>query len=353
MDLARPRTLYLTSNTEDYVSDGLVHGLRTVLGDRLVEVPKRESLYSNYPEEARARLYGRGFGLYGLLEDIPIDRGSTWERLEEDEFDLVVIGDIWRSFGAWVQHLPHLRRTRCAVVDGSDSPALYPYARRWWSVPQWWTLPRAHTRAPYFKREISSWTATFRTYGLLPPPLARLSSFPGRLRPIAISYPEEKVAADVPDKTADFPTHVVDPEMAAALGRPARPVVRGPGSYAFAREDDYRADLRAARFGITTKRAGWDALRHYELAAAGMVLCVRNLHRKPALSAPHGLHPGNCISYRSARDLRARLARLGEEEERRLQLAALAWARANSTRARAVDFLRALGFEPPVRPALP
>ena len=116
-------------------------------------------------------------------------------------------------------------------------------------------------------------------------------------------------------------------------------------SYAFDTELDRTGDLRASRFGITTKRAGWDCLRHYEIAANGAVPCFRALHRKPATNAPHGLDTSNAISYRSWRDLRRQVEALSDERYRELQRGALRWAHANSTRERASGFLSSMGLE--------
>jgi hypothetical protein len=44
-----PSVLFLTSNTEDYLSDSLFHGLRTILGERVVDFPKNEISYRTYP----------------------------------------------------------------------------------------------------------------------------------------------------------------------------------------------------------------------------------------------------------------------------------------------------------------
>ena len=105
------------------------------------------------------------------------------------------------------------------------------------------------------------------------------------------------------------------------------------------------ADLRRSRFGITTKRKGWDALRHYEIAAAGTVPCFRDLGRKPPRCAPHGLVPGrNCLSYTGADDLLAQVDGLEGERYRALATGALDWARANNTRRRAQELLSVLGL---------
>ena len=91
---------------------------------------------------------------------------------------------------------------------------------------------------------------------------------------------------------------------------------------------------------MTTKRAGWDALRHLEIAAAGAVPCFRHLEDKPPTCAPYGLvNDENCLSYRDADDLLARVAQTSEATRRRLARGALAWARNNSTGAWADRFL--------------
>ena len=325
-----PSVLFLADPEEDYVADSLFHGLRTMLGADAVDYPKREPLYETYPRAANRDLYGRGFGLYRLLEDIPVDREQALERARTGAFDAVVFGSIWRDWHWWVALYDCIPgRTALAVVDGADMPWMYPYGPTWWKSPRRWFLPRAHTRAEYFKRELTPMTARLR--GMRPS--GRL-----RLHTTAISYPEEKVAASLPAKTQPFQSHIVDPEVAAR--RPASGT-----SYAFEREEDYRADLAASRFGVTTKRKGWDALRHYEIAAAGAVPCFRDLARKPPRCAPHGLVPGeNCLCYTGADDLFAQVEELGGRYEG-LATGALEWARANTTRRRAQHLLGVLGLD--------
>jgi hypothetical protein len=156
------------------------------------------------------------------------------------------------------------------------------------------------------------------------------------MRPISFGIPEHLVLGELPPKTKDFPAHVVDEQVAQRLG--------AASSYAFTDEAAYYADLRASRFGVTTKRGGWDCMRHYELAASGCVICFRQLHAKPPSCAPHGLDDSNAITYEDADELMGKLERLTSAKERELQENALAWARDNTTRAVAGRFLRALGY---------
>ncbi len=95
---------------------------------------------------------------------------------------------------------------------------------------------------------------------------------------------------------------------------------------------------------MTTKKAGWDALRHYEIAAAGAVPCFRDLDDKPATCAPFGLDRSNCLVYRDGGDLLAQVSALDDGAYARLQSAAIEWARASTTTARARQFLAACGL---------
>jgi hypothetical protein len=305
--------LFLTPDIEDYLADSLLLGLRQVLGEDCVDWPKRDILYDTYPAERRARLYGRSFTLYGgLLEDIDVDRWQVLRRAVDGEFDLVILGDLWRHWGWWAQLEGQVP---LVVLDGRDYPWPFPWSGRLLRRPRIWRhLPRRSSRTPYFKREL------VRGRGM---------------HPIAFSIPEEHVVAAPPPKTKLLGLHVVDEQVAARVGAAT--------SYAFVDEEEYFADLRAARFGITVKREGWEAMRHYEIAAAGAVPCFRALDVKPPRCAPHGLRDGvNCVAYTDAGDLLARLESMKPEEYERLQSAALDWVRANTTRARAEQFLSAL-----------
>jgi hypothetical protein len=333
-----PTVLFFTSNTEDYLSNSLFHGLRTVLGERVVDFPKSEISYRTYPH--LDRIYGCGFTLYGLLDDLPIDRTLVMDRARKGEFDLIIFGDIWRYFGPFVELLPALSRSKVAFLDGADYPAPYPYGSSFWRIPQWWTLPRAHRRGVYFKRELTDETAQRRYFMLAPRRLVGRLPFASALRPISFSIPEEKIVAEPLPKTKQFNAHVVDTEVAQRIGAST--------SYAFRDEQEYYADLQASRFGITTKRTGWDALRHYEIAANGCVPCFRRLELKPPRCAPHGLEAGrNCLSYWDVDDLIRQVEAVDEERYADLQRGALAWARANTTERRAMGFLRELGFAEP------
>jgi hypothetical protein len=115
---------------------------------------------------------------------------------------------------------------------------------------------------------------------------------------------------------------------------------KGSNTYAFVSESDYYNDLQKSRFGVTTKRAGWDCLRHYELAANGCVLCFRDLDLKPITCAPHGLNESNCITYNSSEDLRNKINSISSSEYLHLQNMTYNWIANNTTVVRARNFLQ-------------
>lgn len=329
--------LFLHSNAEDYLADSLLHGLRALLGDQVVDVPRRDTMYA---VEGEGRTYGRGFTLYGTLPELELWRGWPIDRALRGEFDVVVFADIFRYWGPWAQlraRLFELRRkgVTLAALDGGDSEVMYPHGPFFWKGIRPFPLPRADGRIAYFKRELTPLTARLRYYGLLPAGVAQ-RRLARHVQPIAFSIPEAMLATGEEPKTKLLATHVVDPEVQALVPGTAT-------SYVFDAEADYVADLRASRFGITTKRTGWDCMRHYEQAAAGCVPCFRDLDRKPATCAPHGLDATNCVPYTDPRALLARIETMSEDEYASLRRGALAWARRNTTRVRATEFLRAIG----------
>ena len=240
--------LYLHSNAEDYLADSLLHGLRTVLGEDVVDVPRRDSMYAVADQ---GRTYGRGFTLYGTLPEVDVFRAWPIDRALRGEFDVIVFADIWRYWGPWAQlrsRLYELRRKGVTLValDGHDSELMYPHGPVYWKGMRPFPAPRAHGRIEFFKRELTPLTARVRYYGLLPPGLAarRLAR---SVRPIAFSIPEEKLATR---------RGAQDEAARDARGRP-----RGAGA-----RPRHRDELRLLRRGRLHGRPARVALRHHHQA---------------------------------------------------------------------------------------
>jgi len=292
---------------------------------------------------------GHGFTVYGLLPDLPelAEKRFFWSG-NLAEFDLVVValGAHWPLFGlgeiAWdlSRVLPS---EKLVIIDGEDVPAFFPFA--------WRVLRRSpllafarFSRHLYFKRELAEGGLC---YGLerVPRPLRAFIPLPRNARSIAFGIPKEKISRiTAQQKTKEFCRHIVDPEIASQVAGSVYGEL-GAQRWAFDKEADYYADLRASRFGITTKRGGWDCLRHYEMAANGCVLCFKNLPDKPDSCAPLGLNPGNCIAYRDFADLSAQISQITPARYACLLKGTYDWIDQNTTEARALQFLATCGCD--------
>jgi hypothetical protein len=334
------RVLFITSDNDckcDYLSDSIFHGMRSLLGANVVDFPKAERMYKSAPPGLIEEIRGHGFTLYGLLDDLPVERPNTLSSAHiRGNYDLIVIGDIWRSWKVYASIHKALDPTNCVILDGEDHPKPYNYSRIFWTNYKTWRVSGTG-RIPYFKREILPETLVYRSYGLLPWELAsRLLRF-APWKKTAFAIPEEKVIAGPYPKDKLMAAHVVDPEVAAYFRS------EGNTGYAFDNEHDYYADLRRSRFAITTKRAGWDCLRHYEIAANGCVPCFRDLDKKPESCAPHGLDQTNCVIYSDLPDLLRQIETMGDVRYELLRDGILKWARENTTVARAKEIFRGSG----------
>jgi hypothetical protein len=293
------KILYINSITEDYLADCFLIGLKGLPNVQVLEYPQNFYIYkSEELEQNRGLVRGNGFSLYNLLPHNtptnPIDIVKN--------FDLIVFSSIHRQYGIFLQFYPFLNPKNTLICDGEDGAALFPYHGSFLRKPYFWFFPRPHKRFLYFKREwLPEETLHYRYYRLIPKFLCEYLPPPKNVRPMSFSIPDTKVLRGSPVKTKLFPKHIVDDEI---VGK----IEGSYTSYAFTDETDYYQDLQASKFGITTKRAGWDCLRHYEIAANGAVICFKDLAQKPETCAPHGLIDGfNCLAYTSYSDLKQKI----------------------------------------------
>ena len=331
----RKRILYLANTDTDYLSDSVFHGLRLLFGADVIDFPKADRMYKSVSKDLISSRRGHGFTLYGTLEDLHVERPSSVTPEYAATFDLVVVADIWRQVELFRLLRLALHEKNAIILDGSDVPSLYKYAGTYWRDSKLCNVPSTDG-IPYFKRELMPETLVYRSYMLLPKNLARrLMCFAPYLR-TAFGVPPEKIIDHAPVKDKLMGSHIVDPEVAAHFAGATT-------GYAFNTEEGYYNDLQRSRFAITTKRAGWDCLRHYEIAANACVPCFRDLKSKSDYCAPHGLNETNCVIYTGLADLLLQIENMSEEKYSALQAGALAWAHSNSTVMRAVETLTQSG----------
>ncbi len=276
--------------TPDYQCDMLFHGLRSLFGPAAVDAGRIAPLYrSDYPDGSpqKAALYGRGFTLYGLLDGDGADRTDLPAKIAARFFDLVVFGSVRRCQTHLHDVLDHYPSDRIAFVDGEDDTLV---------------ASALLGRGIYFKRE--------------------LDNFGPFVAPIGFAIPREKIVASVPEKVRA--RAFIDP--------------RDRSTYVYGTERDYYADYARSLFGFTTKKAGWDCLRHYEIMANGCIPEFEGLEACPPstmvflpkfeLLEARGLlaaHGPDVFARPEGRDAWDRLhARIGAVLRRRLTTEALA-----------------------------
>lgn len=89
--------LFLTyTNAPDYLPDSLLAGLKELLGEKLIDIPKIEYLYKTYQMDTK-QLYGKGFTYSKIISDDATDRAHIEERIANKEFELIIYGSVHRG----------------------------------------------------------------------------------------------------------------------------------------------------------------------------------------------------------------------------------------------------------------
>jgi hypothetical protein len=316
------KILYINSPRSDFLSDSFLIGLKQLYGDKVIELPLNPYIYKKSDDSVTAAMHGKGFTLYNLLDS---NTGTAYsDAVNLKDVDLFIFGDIHRQSSVYLQLLPYLNFKNTIILDGEDTPGIYPYYFLW-KKPKALFLPKPHKRHLYFKREIvPNRINYYLRYKLVPKFLAAHLKLHQNILPISFSIPDKKIIKGLPEKKKLFTKHIVDEEIAVKV---EGALTRHP----FDNETDYYQDLQISKFGITTKRNGWDCLRHYEIAANGAVICFKQLQNKPSQCAPHDLIIGvNCLCYQNYDDLMQQINSISEKDYKKLQENSLNWVKTKS-----------------------
>src|SRR5258707_1830032 len=152
------KILFINPNSPDYLSSGLFHGLRSIVGGQCVDLPRFDCMYKPLNDSMRAKIRGHGFTLYGLLEDMPelvAERFLIWHK-NIHSFDYYIISDIWNCWETYIKLSRIVPPKKIILIDPSDTFRFYPFN-------SYKTDPHLalfkflfHSRSiKYFKREIS------------------------------------------------------------------------------------------------------------------------------------------------------------------------------------------------------
>lgn len=91
------KVLFLSADCQpEYLRDTILIGLKDLLGDRVVDVPKIEYIYRPYGGDPK-NLYGLGMTYTKVVADLAVDRSSLAQRIARREFDLIVYGEMHKG----------------------------------------------------------------------------------------------------------------------------------------------------------------------------------------------------------------------------------------------------------------
>jgi hypothetical protein len=221
----------------DYQNDSLLCGLKELYGDDVVDCNKKYNLYTDYSDDDVKTEYGRGFTFTRLLDSDNADREDIRKKIANKFFDLVVYGSIWRCQDYMDLVQEHYDHNKIIMVDGEDSPKFSELIK---------------LKGLYFKRELMfEHNQEFQEHFW-------------KVSPIQFSFPTMKLKPSVKK------------ERKLAHSDP-----RDKKTYTFEKEYEYYHDYQYSKFAITMQKAGWDALRHYEIIANGCIPLFINLPNAP------------------------------------------------------------------------
>jgi Glycosyl transferases group 1 len=256
---ATMKVLVLCHPYPNFVPDLLLHGLRKLLGDDVVEYPRKDALYEG--------ILGQPYldKVDGLMaDDSEVDRSEIGAKMSRGFFDIVIC-----DIRAFRDNSSFLENNACplAIVDGEDTPAPikpgnYVILRREtdgsdFSVPLQMALPA----------EVMDWIDRHRAK-----PKNHSIGFLGMR------------STDTPDRNALldelvrlFPDSLID-----SWERPSG-TWRG--------RDGYYRDLQSCKIALSLPGAGYDTFRYWENAACNVV----HVAKKIPLLIPNDFRSGREI----------------------------------------------------------
>ena len=222
------------SRPNDYMHDIVLHGLREIYGNSVIDYP---GVWYMYRDEVKKRnydisnLWGKGFTLYNLLSNYQqIDRTDIENKIKTNYFDFIIFGSIDKAQLFFDKATNS--KSKIIFVDGNDSPFINE---------------QITDKGVYFKREL-------------------ISDNIKNVYPINFAIPKEKIV------------HTINPKPLNILA----PLIPGKYStYIYENEQDYYQSYQNSVFALTCKKMGWDSLMHYEILMNGCIPLFLNIDKCP------------------------------------------------------------------------
>lgn len=198
----------------DYLSDCLLHGLKSIYSSDVVDIPYKPCMYKS-SNVNKLDLYGRGFTLSKTLEDDDSDRTQIEEKIKSKFYDCIIYGSIHRNRHYFDLVTQIYDRDKIIILDGEDNTEID------FSLVD---------MGIYFKRE--------------------LLNDDKNIFPISFAFPKEKI-----QKANKNKVNMISETLPS----------QGTDTFIWNDEQDYYNSYNKSYFGNTWKKGGWDCLRHYEI----------------------------------------------------------------------------------------
>jgi len=218
----------------DYMGDLLLHGLREVYGNNVIDYPGSWHLYGSESKDLdKNRLWGKGITTSNILNDYNlIDRSDIKKKVINRFFDYIIYGSVRRNNYLLEEAINY--NNKIILVDGEDDNYIES---------------KILNKGLYFKRE--------------------LKSYHKNVSPISFAIPKNKIL-----KSETFnPNSLLSPLIPGRLK-----------TYIYEDELSYYNMYQKSIFSLTYKKAGWDCLRHYEILMNGSIPFFLNLDECPILT---------------------------------------------------------------------
>jgi hypothetical protein len=233
----------------DYLDECLLTGLKELYGNQVVDINKKLSLYTDYPDELKHRVYGRGYTITQNIEPHECDRDDIENKIKNNFYDYVVYAKIENCQDYFDLVNEYYPKNRIALLDGGD----------WMNIH-----PSITHNTMFFKRECFLGLSN-----------VKYSRYFSNIKPISFAYPTKRISRNTNKSKL---LSIINP-----LDRSTYFEKDNPSEYIFKSEEEYYNEYQTSSFAITCQKAGWDCLRHYEIMGNG---CIPLFHRIE--SAPPG-----------------------------------------------------------------
>lgn len=201
-------------NASDYLNDMIYHGLIESGFD--VYCTGYPTYMMSSSDVRSIESTANRFSLYGKMNHEPIVESgeSTLDKINSLFYDVIIFGSIRRDASYYNEVIQVYPKDRIHFVDGEDDQ---------------FVVSELQHQGISWKRELLGFDAN----------------------PISFAIPESQLIIDPPTKDKIIST-----------------IVPGDvGTYVFRNEEEYYADYARSYYGRTSKKAGWDCMRHYEILA--------------------------------------------------------------------------------------